>query len=286
MTTRDVGDRVGLEHLVYDDTATLVDATVALTVTAPDGTTSTPSVTHASTGTYTADFDLTSAGVWFWVWSVSGTVVDVETGQITASDPGPVLYSSLARLKKALNMAPTNVSDDEALLSALNTASRDVEQFCGGRVFYLAATATARTFSTRWTICNYDGERLPVDDIGVSDITVEVGDGTAWTEVTGFETYPENALAKGQAITAIVLPPTCSASFRWNRKARITTRFGAPQEPPAVEEATYLRALRLYRRPGSPDGVGGSAEFGFARPPHEDPDFIGLLAYLQPVLVA
>ena len=45
-----------------------------------------------------------------------------------------------------------------------------------------------------------------------------------------------------------------------------------------MTEATLLHAGRLYKRPGSPEGVAGSSEWGLVRIPHFDPDVKALLA--------
>jgi hypothetical protein len=120
------------------------------------------------------------------------------------------------------------------------------------------------------------GEKVPVDDIGVADdqITVEVGDGLTWVEVTDFETSPQNAVARGQSVTAIVFPRTSVFGYR---KMRVTTRWGAPRIPSAVEQASLLQATRLYRRKDSPEGVAGSADWGLIRVPNLDPDVKALL---------
>lgn len=285
MTTRNVGDRVGVKHLVYNDAGALTDATTVLTVTDPAGADTTPSVTHASTGTYTADFDLNAAGVWLWRWTVSGAVVDVEDGQVTAVDPAPATYTTLSLLKFALGLSPTDTTRDEILSLALNGAARAVEKYCDARVFTLAPTATARVYSAgRNVICTDQGERLQVDDIGaIDDLVVEVGDGTTWTTITDVETYPDNALAKREAITAVGSWTTC---LRWQRKLRVTARWGWPEVPTAVEQATLLQATRLAKRPGSPEGVAGSADWGLVRIPNLDPDVKALLAYLTRYHVA
>lgn len=283
MTTRDVGDRVGLEQLVYDSTGTLTNATVVLTVTDPSGATTTPTVTHVSTGTYTADFTLTTAGPWRWKWDVSGAVIDVAYGQVTAVDPAPLTYVTLDVLKGALTLARTDTTRDDLLQLALTAASRSVERYCDSRVFYLASAATARTYTCGPNVLvNGQGdERLPVDDIGsTTGLVVEVGDGTTYTTVTAYETWPDNALARNEAITAIVIPATSSVTLQTQRKMRITARWGWPEVPAAVEQATLLQATRLYRRPSSPEGVAGSADWGLIRIPNLDPDVKALLAYL------
>lgn len=49
--------------------------TVVCTVKAPDGTTSTPSVTRTATGVYVADVTLSSAGSWRIEWQGTGALV-------------------------------------------------------------------------------------------------------------------------------------------------------------------------------------------------------------------
>jgi hypothetical protein len=283
LSTRDVGDRLNLRHLVYDSSGTLTDATVALSVTDPAGAVTTPSVTHTSLGTYDAAFTLTSAGPWAWKWTVSGTVVDVDYGEVYAGDPAPLLYASLSLLKLALGIESTDATRDDLLLQALSGASRSVEEYCDGRRFYLDATATARTFRTKGrVICQRDGsQRLSVDDIGsTTGLVVEVGDGTTWTAIAAadYETYPDNAIARRRAITAIVAPD--STTFSDNRRARITARWGWPAIPTQVEQASLMQAQRLYRRKDSPQGVMGSPDWGLVRVPNLDPDVKALLAFL------
>jgi hypothetical protein len=284
VTTRDVGDRVNLEYLAYA-AGVASSATVVLTVTDPTGTTTTPSVTFASPNIYTASFTLASAGPWSWRWTVSGNVVDVQDGQVTADNPAPPTYVSLALLRQALGMAATDTTRDDLLEQALGAASRSVEQYCDGRRFYLDTTATARIFSAgKRVLCTDEGDRLPVDDIGsLSGLIVEYGDGTTWTTLTGYETFPDNALARHSAITAIV-SPTVLLSVQ--RKVRVTARWGWPEVPSAVEQATLLQATRLYRRKDSPEGVAGGADWGLVRVPNLDPDVKALLAYLTAPFLA
>lgn len=277
MTTRDVGDRINVRYLALA-AGVETTATVALTVTDPDGTNTTPSVTFTAPNIYDASFTLDTAGVWSWRWDVSGLVVDVDRGQVTALDPAPPTYAPLSLLKSALNMSQTDTTSDDLLVQALTGASRSVEQYCDGRRFYLDTTASARVYTTRnRVICTSDGERLDIDDIGAGTPTVEVGDGTTWTAVTDFETYPDNAFARQFAITGLV---NTGRLWSANRRVRVTARWGWPEIPSAVSQATLLQATRLYRRKDSPEGVAGSADWGLVRVPNLDPDVKALLAYL------
>lgn len=245
-------------------------ATVVIYVTAPDGTESSPA-TAFSAGAWRASVTANQYDQWLYTWVSSGTFIGTETDSFTVGGPW---YSTLALLKKSTNRAATDTSADDLLAQALESGARSIEEYCDGRVFYLADTATARTFPTRRRLCLAEGYRLAVDDIGHATITAEVGDGTTWVELTDVETYPENALAKGKAITALV----SQTDWSQHRLARITTRWGWPTTPSAVSQANLLQSSRLYRRKDSPEGVAGSSEWGLVRVPNLDPDVKALLA--------
>lgn len=243
-------------------------ADVVLAVTAPNGTESTPTPTFAD-GEWSASVTGNQYDTWLYTWSVDG-LID-EQGTFTVGGPW---YSTLALLKKTTNRGASDTSADDLLVPSLEAASRAVEQYCDGRVFYLADSATARVFPTRRRICVAEGYRLPVDDIGHATITAEVGDGSTWTALTDVEVHPDNALAKGEAISGLV------SQTDWSnyRRARITARWGWPTVPAAVAQATFLQASRLYRRKDSPEGVAGANDWGLVRVPNLDPDVKALLA--------
>jgi hypothetical protein len=85
----DVGDTwlLGVE-VRDDDTEELVDATVAITVTKPDDSTSALAVDHDGTGAYSASYVLTASGRHFAVAAISGAVVSVVTFAVAAMAPG------------------------------------------------------------------------------------------------------------------------------------------------------------------------------------------------------
>ena len=70
----DLGDAVTLAIQVRDVNGTLANASaVTLTITLPDGTTTTPSVTNPTTGNYTATYAPTTAGRYLARWVATGT---------------------------------------------------------------------------------------------------------------------------------------------------------------------------------------------------------------------
>lgn len=183
-------------------------------------------------------------------------------------------YIDRATVKLALGI--TDTARDTLVDTAIAGACAGIEDQTG-RVFDLAPVASARTY-TPWgrTVCDERGEVLLVDDIGAADLVVEVGYGAVWTEVTDYETWPDNALDKGQAITALVQPiGTWRSTVR--TRVRVTARWGWPAVPDPIVQAAQLQACRLYRRKDSPEGVAGSAEWGVTRVPRLDPDVAALV---------
>jgi hypothetical protein len=137
MTTYDFGDGVNISHLVYDRDGVLSDATVAITVTKPDGTTISPSVTHVSTGTYrAATFAGDLSGPWTYKVDVSGAVVDVAYGEFTVF-PGDTTVKPTALTRIAKNAAATLATVfllDETPTDSSTTVTYTVVDAAGGAV--------------------------------------------------------------------------------------------------------------------------------------------------------
>nr|MDT0658028.1 hypothetical protein [Micromonospora sp. DSM 115978] len=276
MSTRDVGDRIAIRHEVRDPDGTLTAATVAVTVTAPDGTTSTPSVTTGSTGLYDAAFTVDEVGAWRWDWTVSGAVVEVAHGSVDVGNPGPGTYASLPMFRAGFKV--TAADRDDRMLMALTAAARAVDRDTGRSPggFYLGPTAIPRQYEVAGrTLCDSATGRIKllVDEIGsTDDMVVEIGDGTTWTTVTDYRVDPLNALADGQPITGLTRAGGWGSDL-----ARVTARPGWPAVPGAVPQAVLIQATRWYRRKDSPEGVAGSGDFGTIRLARVDPDVQRLL---------
>jgi hypothetical protein len=188
-------------------------------------------------------------------------------------------YASLAELKAWLTMAASVVDRDGLLTSALDAAHEAVEELCGRR-FDLTAAVSARTFRTAERVTtDASGQTLTVDDIGsLAGLVVETGISTFTAVSSTIDYTPENAIARGRAITGLTL----SASG-WpgdpQTRVRVTAKWGWPAVPGQVKQATLTQAARLYSRRNSPEGVLGSAEWGAVRVTRVDPDVEALLAH-------
>ena len=190
-------------------------------------------------------------------------------------------YGTRVALKTRLGIEADDTSRDALLDSALAASSRGIDKATGRR-FWLDDTATPRVYRLAGrVVCEADGDLLLVDDIGnIDDLVVELGGGSSWTTITGYETQPDNALADGQPITGLL---RSGGWGTYNSRVRITTRWGYPAEPEDITEASYIQASRLYKRKDSPEGIIGSAEWGVRNLSRRDPDVWALIEpYILP----
>lgn len=121
MTTYDAGDTARLTLTVDPVDAT---TTVNLTVTAPDGTETTPTVSSTGSGAYEALAVLDQVGTWLARWDVSGTGAGVEHVTLYAQTPAvldePAAFAAAEDLRRFLRL-PT--VDSEAATSLLQQVS-------------------------------------------------------------------------------------------------------------------------------------------------------------------
>lgn len=274
---REVGDTQEVTYSVYLD-GVLTNATVTLTVTNPNGVETTPAVTNDGTGLYSSSFLLSLAGLWTWVWEASGTVVDIEVGQVTVADVGeaPTNYITLEEVKYAVGeVSDGAVGRDRLLMRAISAASRGVDRTTHRR-FWADATATTRRYDIRSRGRTYVNRRagtttLYVDDMqGVADLVIETGtvEGSWSTYSVPYVPEPLNAVEEGRAVEALVF----STLGLPGPLMRLTNRFGWPTVPDEVPQATLLQTSRLWSRKTSPEGVAGNADWGIMRVSRLDPD--------------
>lgn len=130
MTTRDVGDGYPIGYEARDpDTGDLLDATVALTVIDPADGETTPAPVHPSTGVYRYTIPLTVAGNWRWRWDVTGAVLDVAHGEVTALDPTTPPLASTADIVDLLGR-PLTAAEAARVPGLLASASTKLRAYC------------------------------------------------------------------------------------------------------------------------------------------------------------
>lgn len=235
-------------------------------------------------------------------------------------------YIDLSTLKSYLGISQPGV--DDLLVMAANAASRAVDAYCQRR-FWLDPTPVARTYEPKSIVVlqlpddigTQDGLAIATDAEG--DGVYE----TSWaptdfilTPVNAPQSWPEARPWTGvRAVGTQAFPWTGwgSSAGQWNDgqwgngqwgdsnsmfgnagsagwltrldRVQITARWGWPEVPAAVTQATFIKAARLFQRKDSPQGVAGFGEFGPIRvSTREDPDICQLLMDYQrmPVAVA
>jgi hypothetical protein len=287
--TYDLGDSVLLTFTVktlVGGVLTLTNATVALTLTAPDGTHPAASVSNASTGVYTATVAPDQAGEWTYRWVATGTATTAEDGAfLVEPNLAGTLYATVGELRAALADDVRQALDPGQLEQAIRSASRAVDDWCSrpGGKFWLDPTATTKVYVTRDLHCAW------VDDIGSSSGLVvktdTAGDGSfaiTWA-ASDYQLEPLNAASTGGAYTwnriVAIGSQTFPYSLSYGRRPtlQITARHGWSQVPDPVREAALLTAARLYRRKDAPFGIVGADDFGAVRITRQDSDVVALL---------
>lgn len=236
-------------------------------------------IVHEAIGLYSYVWAIpadTAAGQYLVLWAADGGMQTSEVIAVTAAPAGA--YATLTQLKT--DRRTVKPGADATLQRKLIAASRAIDGKTGRR-FWLDPAPSALVLNVRGRVVHDpDGDRLLVDDIGSADgLTVETGSGSSWWPVTGWETGPVDALARGQAVTSLALP-----YGRWGPgRVRVTARWGWPAVPDDIVEATILLANRLVLRTDSPEGVASSGEWGAIRLSRWDPDVESLIApYILP----
>lgn len=276
MATYDLGDAVTITTTVTDDSGTLTNTTMALTVTAPDGTTSTPTPTNPSTGNYEALISPAQVGTWFFKWVGTGAVVVTDSGEFTILDPAPPAYATLSELKDQLKGRTS--ATDEQLMRRLLAASRRIDDDCGRR-FWRDQTTSARIYRI-----THD-RIIVVDDFAIkTGLVVETGydPNFATVQSQSYRVGPDNSFARNRP--GYILERHWRQGF-WplGHELRVTAQWGWPLIPDPIHEACLLLASRLYSRIESPSGVAGFNDLGPIRISRTDPDYDALIGpYVQP----
>jgi len=129
-------------------------ATVVLTVTAPDGTTSTPTVVTTGAPTYTADVTGSQTGTYLLVWSASGALTDVFVDQFTVVAPALALVS-FTELKDQLNISTSDTTGTAKLRRFMQSATDVVQNLTGNllgqsRTVYFDGGCVSVVLPDRW----------------------------------------------------------------------------------------------------------------------------------------
>lgn len=137
----DLGDVVPLTVEVRDANGALANAgAITLTITKPDGTSTSPSPSNPSTGIYQFDYAPTAAGRHDVRWVATGTNASAYTDAFDVRAQTPPLMFSLADGKEILNLS----------VSTFDAKIRGLIESTTNAVEYLVGPVARQTFSERY----------------------------------------------------------------------------------------------------------------------------------------
>ena len=174
-------------------------------------------------------------------------------------------YITLANLKNYLKIDDS--VEDTLLEQIIESASRSIDKIANRR-FYLDSTATARTYRPIGNL------RVITDDIGSTTGLILKTDPnstgtyqTTFTLNTDYIVEPTNALAKGRPVNYLTIVGSTALSLPVNYwpQVQVTAKWGWPEVPDDIEQATYILSADLYKRKDSIGGVLGLSELGAIR---------------------
>jgi hypothetical protein len=186
-------------------------------------------------------------------------------------------YATLAQVKSALRI--TDQIDDALLNTALASASRWIDGYCGRS--FVPASGTA----TRDYVPSGRMEPLLIDDV-TTVLSVKIDEDLDRTFATtlapiDYQLEPVNSLSFSNPYPYTAIRPQEDGywpTIYGRATVRVEGTFGWPAVPDAIREATILQTSRLFTRLDSPLGVAGFGDMGAMRVSFRgDPDVLMLL---------
>lgn len=188
-------------------------------------------------------------------------------------------YATLTELKAAARIPVSDTVDDALLESAIESASRLIDQHCERR-FFTNGTET-RVYAA------WDYYWCDIDDVAGTAIAIKTSSGLdqiydqVW-DSTDYQLEPLNRIQSGVAFPSTRIRAVGDYLFTPTQETtvEVTAVFGfATAVPTQVKQATIIEALRLYKRLDSPLGFAGFGDMGVARVSSRiDPDVAMLVA--------
>jgi len=138
--TFDIGSQVPLGVTITDSNGNNANATtVVATITLPDGTTVTPSVTNSATGLYDTVYTPSQTGRHLVAWLATGSNASSYYDEFTVRDYTQLSIISLDEAKDHLNIPLTTTNSDNELRRMIDAATSLAQSYTGnilGRVTY------------------------------------------------------------------------------------------------------------------------------------------------------
>jgi hypothetical protein len=132
MAVYDLGDVAALGVTITDAAGAPANATtVVATITLPDGSTSTPSVTNTGTGLYDVSYTPSTFGRHTIRWVATGTNASAYADDFTVRNFADLGIIALDEVKAHLNIPSTNTDLDEELRRFIDAATDLCENYVG-----------------------------------------------------------------------------------------------------------------------------------------------------------
>ena len=132
MAAYNIGDVVYLSWTTVNSAGTAVNpGTVTLSITLPDGTTTTATTATAVTGTYTASYTPSQAGRHVYSWAATGTWPQAFNDVFEVRNLADIGIVSLDEVKAHLNIPATNTTSDAELERFIDAATDLAQNYCG-----------------------------------------------------------------------------------------------------------------------------------------------------------
>jgi len=169
-------------------------------------------------------------------------------------------YATLQEVKAELRLTTTN--DDPRIERAIEAASRLIDNVTHRK---FTATSGPRVFGSH-------GGTVWVDDASAVTLVEESTDQAIWSTVAATG-WVANARPPIRSLNRL-------AGVCWLPFVRVTATWGTATIPAEVNTACKIQAVRLFKRPDTPEGV-LVGDFGAARLGRIDPDVLALIRPLQ-----
>jgi hypothetical protein len=210
------------------------DASVTLTITKPDGTSSTPVITHPSTGNYRAAVLLDQVGTWRFKWRATGAATTAESGYFVVRDLLAELpLAEVADVERTLSTTFED-PDRQQIEQALRGLSRRVRNYTRQTITKATTTEIGYCYAENMIVLS----QRPV--ISVAGVTV---DGVAQTLGTQYRIEDGVLFSAYRSGWGSVSTPAVVA---------ITYTHGYD---PVPEDLVDLVVQRIVGRLSNPEGV-------------------------------
>jgi len=266
MAVYDLGDVVALGITITDANGAPANATtVVVTITLPDGTSVTPSVTNSGTGLYDASYSPTLQGRHLVRWVATGTNASAYTDEFTVRDLTALPVVSYDSVLAHLNIPAASANEEE--IRRFIDAAQDLAEN------YVGAVLGRRTFTEY-----YDGQtdiirlRNP-RAISITEV-IEVG-----TTLDSSQYQLDPTGQRLMRLTAASLTASTSVAYGYwasgVNAVKVTYVAGYAITPPAVQQgvleiirhlwSTQRGAVNVMTRTGSGDDFYPASTYSLPR---------------------